>query len=114
MRSAGKQERGQSRSYESRIKNASTSSVDKSVHDERCTSFLRFPAVTADLIAYFVGIGSSDPATTIYRGKHFVENQRVLLVTDRAFYMVHPWGKLRSPGPDVKRLSTHLSPVFIS
>ncbi len=55
-----------------RIKNASTCSVDNSVHEERFASFLSQQAAIPNLIAYFVGIESRYLVTTIYSGKHFL------------------------------------------
>ena len=88
MRSAGKQERGQSRSYESRIKNASTSSVDKSVHEERVTAFLSYQAATPNLIAYCLGIESRHLDTTRYGMEDFPSISRIQLVTERACQQV--------------------------
>jgi hypothetical protein len=51
-----------------RIKNASTCSVDKSVHEDCFISFLSHQAAIPNLIAYFVGIESRTLVTTIYRG----------------------------------------------
>ena len=48
-----------------RIKIASTSSVDKSVHEERFTYFLSYERASEQQIAYFVGIESGHLVTTI-------------------------------------------------
>jgi len=53
------------------IKNASTCSVDKSVHEDCFISFLSHQAAIPNLIAYFVGIESGTRVTTIYRGQAF-------------------------------------------
>ena len=55
-----------------KIKNASTSFVDNSVHEERFISFLGCQAATRDLIAYFVGIESRHVVTTVYSGDDFL------------------------------------------
>ena len=59
------QKKCQHRSYSRMIKNASTSSVDKSVHEERFNRFLGYQAATPYLIAYFVGIELKHLVTTI-------------------------------------------------
>ena len=54
------------------MKNTSTSSVDKSVYEDRFTSLLSYRAATPYLIAYFVGIESMHTFTTIYGVKEFI------------------------------------------
>ena len=48
------------------IKIASTSSVDKSVHEQRFTYFLSYERASEEQIAYFVGIEPRHVGTTIY------------------------------------------------
>ena len=63
-----------------KIKNASTSSVDKSVHEARVTSFLSYQAATPYLIAYFLGIESRHLDTTRYGVEDFTNISRTQLV----------------------------------
>ena len=62
---------GQYSSYKKEIKNASTSSVDKSVYERWFTHFSGYKTAREQRIAYFVGIEFRHPVTTIYSVEGF-------------------------------------------
>ena len=71
MRSVRKAREASVEVLRARIKNASTSSVDKSVHEEGVTAFLSYQAAMPNLIAYFLGIESRHLDATIYGVEDF-------------------------------------------